>query len=299
MRYVSFSLRDEQAVKLGVEVASTIVDVSRLIAGVWSGGVPRTLLELIQQGPDSWDRLEQLTTRGQYQSDATYPRDAVRLHAPIGRPQRNVFCVGQNYIASAGKRPHFFTKATTAITGPYDDIGWDPRLATEVDWEVELAVVVGRPGKNLRGEQAADAIFGYSIINDLTARDLQREHGQSFKGKSLDGFCPMGPCVVTADEFGDPLRKGVRLTVNDVTKQDASTGSMTRSPATLLEELSEGLTLEAGDILSTGSPAGAGHARTPPEWLRDGDIVSASIDTIGSLRNQIVLTSSGRSRPVA
>jgi 2-keto-4-pentenoate hydratase/2-oxohepta-3-ene-1,7-dioic acid hydratase in catechol pathway len=225
----------------------------------------------------------------------------VVLHAPITRPAKNVFCVGRNYAShvAEGARargteaqlpevPMFFTKAPTTVVGPHDDVPWDRSATSQLDWEAELGVVIGISGRNISRDAALGHVFGYTVINDVTARDLQKRHGQFFKGKSLDGSCPSGPCIVTADEFGDPHAKTVSLRVNGVTKQQGSTRDMIFPIDVLIESLSRGLTIEAGDVIATGTPDGVGFARTPPEFLSDGDIMETEVEDIGTLRNRIV-----------
>ena len=186
------------------------------------------------------------------------------------------------------KHPVFFSKAATAVIGPFDPIPLDARVTTKLDWEVELAVVIGRRGKNIAEADAMDHVFGYTVVNDVSARDLQRRHGgQWLKGKSLDGTCPMGPCLVTRDELdGGNLRVTAR--VNGVTKQDSRTTHMYFSLPRLIAELSLGMTLEPGDVLSTGTPQGVGFARTPPEFLAPGDVLETEVEGIGCLRNPVV-----------
>jgi 2-keto-4-pentenoate hydratase/2-oxohepta-3-ene-1,7-dioic acid hydratase in catechol pathway len=174
------------------------------------------------------------------------------------------------------------------VIGPHDDIPWDRAVTQQVDWEVELGVIIGVGGRNIPRSRALEHVFGYTVVNDVTARDLQFSHVQFFKGKSLDGFCPMGPLVVTADEFGDPQATPLTLRVNDVVKQSGNTRDMIFPIDRLIESLSHGLTLEAGDILATGTPDGVGFARTPPEFLQVGDIMETEITGIGTMRNRIV-----------
>jgi 2-keto-4-pentenoate hydratase/2-oxohepta-3-ene-1,7-dioic acid hydratase in catechol pathway len=225
----------------------------------------------------------------------------VTWHAPIPRPRKNVFCLGLNYAAHAresasarGKDvsiptiPVIFSKAPTTVNGPFADIHVDRAVTTQVDWEVELGVVIGLTGINIPRATALDHVFGYTVINDISARDVQNAHMQWFKGKSLDGTCPMGPVVVTADEFGDPQAKGLTCRVNGVIKQASSTGDMIFPVATIIEWLSKGMTLEAGDVIATGTPEGVGMGRTPKEFLVDGDVVETDILGIGTLRNRIV-----------
>jgi 2-keto-4-pentenoate hydratase/2-oxohepta-3-ene-1,7-dioic acid hydratase in catechol pathway len=224
----------------------------------------------------------------------------VYLLAPIPTPRRNVMCLGLNYAEHAvesytarGKKselpavPIVFTKATTAVNAPYASIPYDPAVSEQIDYEVELGVIIGKPGKNIAAEQALDHIFGYTIINDISARDLQYQHKQYFIGKSLDGACPMGPWIITRDALPDPHQLHITSRVNGVTKQDSSTQYMIFTIPAIINHLARGMTLLAGDIIATGTPSGVGFARTPPEFLQPGDVLESEIEMIGTLRNQI------------
>jgi 2-keto-4-pentenoate hydratase/2-oxohepta-3-ene-1,7-dioic acid hydratase in catechol pathway len=225
------------------------------------------------------------------------PLRDVTVRAPL-RPVRNVFAAGANYRAHVAEsahsaappdRPIFFTKATTSVTGP-GPVHVDPELTRCVDWEVEVGVVLGAGGCRLTPETAMDAVFGYLTANDLSARDQQhgRPEGQWFLGKSLDGFCPLGPWLVLADEVPDPQDLRLRLTVNGTVEQDGSTKEMIFPIGELIAELSRFITLLPGDILLTGTPSGVGDARVPPVYLRNGDEVSAEVAGLGVLTNRIV-----------
>ena len=302
MRYVMFSGPGAPAHRLGVLWGDDVVDLQRLIGD--SGAVPRSLLELTEAGPDMWHAVAgkaQTALAAGPPAGAAHPSGGVRWHAPIPRPRKNVMCLGLNYkghIAEGAKArgqelrvpdvPVIFTKAPTAVGGPYDDIPAHANVTSQVDWEAELAVIIGTGGTDISRAEARDHVFGYTAINDVTARDLQFAHKQWFRSKSLDGFCPMGPCVVTADEFGDPQAKRVSLTVNGVLKQDASTSAMLFPVDAIIEALSKGLRLEPGDVISTGTPEGVGFGRTPPEFLHPGDLVEVTVEGIGTLRNRIV-----------
>ncbi len=291
MRYVTFSLPADSTPRLGALRGNHVLDLS-------VNGGPPSLLALIQAGPAQWQRAAAVS---EAMGDAGHLLDAVRLHAPIPRPLKNVFCLGLNYAAhakeSAAARnketkipelPVIFSKTPTTVNGPCDDVPVDRSVTSQVDWEVELGVVIGTTGKNIPPENALAHVFGYTVINDISARDVQIQHGgQWFKGKSLDGSCPMGPMVVTADEFGDPQAKRLQCRVNGVSKQDASTADMIFPVATIIEWLSKGMTLEAGDIIATGTPQGVGMGRTPQEFLQQGDVVETEIEGIGTLRNRI------------
>jgi 2-keto-4-pentenoate hydratase/2-oxohepta-3-ene-1,7-dioic acid hydratase in catechol pathway len=295
MRYAMFSMPGDAEPRLGIVRGDAVLDATTLDGGRG----PSTVLSLIQQGPDAWRRMQELAaTAPQSNSHST---SAVRWHAPVPRPLKNVVCLGMNYAAhvreAAGARgreaklpavPVFFTKAPTSITGPYDDVPVDPAVTQQVDWEVELGFVLGRSGRNIAAADALSHVFGYTVINDLSARELQWQHQQFFKGKSLDGFCPMGPVVVTADEFGDPHSKRLTTRVNGVTKQDSTTADMIFKIDAILEWLSKGITVEAGDVIATGTPQGVGLGRTPPEYLQPGDVVETEVEGIGVLRNRIV-----------
>ena len=228
---------------------------------------------------------------------------AALVYGPPVIPPRNVFCVGRNYLEHAleGARaagrdlklpevPTFFTKATTALLGPDAVAHFDPAISHEYDYEAELAVVIGSRCRDVEESRASDVIFGYTCCNDLTARDMQRAHVQWMKGKSLDESCPLGPAIVTADEIGDPQALDIAMYVNDVEKQHSTTAKMIFSIPRIIAELSRGMTLLPGDVIATGTPEGVGFARTPPEFLRDGDLLEVRIERIGSLRTRIALT---------
>ena len=220
----------------------------------------------------------------------------IDTRARIGPPVATVgkfVCVGLNYrdhAAEAGMaipaEPVLFLKATSAVCGPFDDIVLPPQ-ATKADWEVELGVVIGPGGKNIAEGDAMRHVWGYTVINDLSWRDIQRRHGgQWHKGKSLDGTCPMGPCIVTADSL-DWGALQIACRVNGVTKQEANTRQMFFRLPRLIAELSVGMTLEPGDVISSGTPEGVGYARTPPEFLEPGDLLETEVEGIGVLRNPI------------
>jgi 2-keto-4-pentenoate hydratase/2-oxohepta-3-ene-1,7-dioic acid hydratase in catechol pathway len=240
--------------------------------------------------------------REQHHTIERLPLADVRLAAPV-RPHKNVFCVGRNYLehAKEGARalgrelklpevPTFFSKAPTAIADPGANLHFDATLSTQYDWEAELAVVIGKRVKNATESNALDAVFGYTCLNDITARDLQRAHLQWLKGKSLDDSCPIGPWIVDKEETGDPQRLQISLRVNGVKKQEANTGQMIFRISRLIAELSRGLTLEPGDVIATGTPDGVGFARTPPEFFKHGDVVEISIQKIGTLRNSVFIS---------
>jgi 2-keto-4-pentenoate hydratase/2-oxohepta-3-ene-1,7-dioic acid hydratase in catechol pathway len=228
------------------------------------------------------------------------PLDRVRLLAPLPRPRRNLWCVGRNYHehakelsgsvfkdspANPQQWPIVFTKVPECVVGPYDEVVLPGAASQQIDYEAELAVVIGRGGKNIAACDAMSHVFGYTIVNDVTARDVQMRHQQWDMGKSFDTFCPMGPWIVTADEL-DGRRTRVRCWVNGELRQDAPTEQMIFDIPTLIETVSRGITLVPGDVIATGTPAGVGMGMKPPRWLREGDVVRIEIDRLGRIENR-------------
>ena len=231
------------------------------------------------------------------------PVASVRLLAPVPRPRRNVFCVGKNYrehaleFAGSGfdsssaeatpQVPILFSKVPEAVVGPGDAIEIDPSVSTAIDYEVELAVIIGKEGRNIPTEKAMDYVWGYTAVNDVTARDLQFKHNQWLIGKSQDTFCPMGPMAVTKEDI-DLTDTTVRSFVNGELRQNSNTKLLIFDVPTIIANLSNGITLRVGDIIATGTPAGVGVGFQPPKYLKDGDRVSVEVQGIGSLENPVV-----------
>jgi 2-keto-4-pentenoate hydratase/2-oxohepta-3-ene-1,7-dioic acid hydratase in catechol pathway len=254
------------------------------------------MLSLIALGSVGLERARAIVAS----AAAAHPIDSVTFLAPIPKPHRNIMCLGLNYAEHAKEsaeargreykqhqHPVFFTKATHTINRHEGVIPFDPAVSEQIDWEAELAVIIGRAGKNIPIEEAYDHVFGYTCLNDVSARDLQANHSQFFKGKSLDGACPLGPWIITADEIPDPHHLQVTCRVNGVVKQNANTEVMIFRIPDILAILSRGMTLDAGDIIATGTPSGVGFARKPPEFLQPGDVVEVEIEKIGVLRNWV------------
>jgi 2-keto-4-pentenoate hydratase/2-oxohepta-3-ene-1,7-dioic acid hydratase in catechol pathway len=304
MKLLSFDSGEDGA-HVGVLLDERVLDLT-----VWldtKQAMPRfDMLDLITMGEAGLRLVRHAVEAAPEDLDvveALLPLEEVRLLAPIPRPRKNVFCLGRNYAEHAAEStrawgedapppppqyPAIFTKAPTSVIGPYDDIPYDANISTEIDWECELAVVVGKEGKNIGRDEAFDYIFGYMVLNDVSARDVQKRHGgQFFKGKSLDGTCPTGPWIVTADEVGDPGDLQLWTRVNGEVKQHDTTRSMLLDVPGTIESLSFGMTLEPGDIIATGTPAGVGFARTPPEFLHPGDVVECEVERIGVIRNRV------------
>jgi 2-keto-4-pentenoate hydratase/2-oxohepta-3-ene-1,7-dioic acid hydratase in catechol pathway len=230
------------------------------------------------------------------------PLSEVQLKAPIPLPRRNVICVGKNYRehakefshsgfeagavkgAEIDEYPAVFTKLPSSVAGPGATVSLHSHITESVDYEAELALIVGKGGRDIAKADAYKHVFGYTIVNDVTARDRQRNHKQWFLGKALDGFCPMGPWIVTADEI-DPENLDVKCWVNGELRQNANTSDLIFDIPTLIATISAGLSLQAGDIVATGTPAGVGIGFNPPKFLKAGDVVRIAISGIGDLEN--------------
>jgi 2-keto-4-pentenoate hydratase/2-oxohepta-3-ene-1,7-dioic acid hydratase in catechol pathway len=289
---------------LGVVVDDRVLDLPRA-AEAHGAELPRTMLDFIAAGPEAWERARRLVSDSaagidRLPADQSRPLAEVKLLAPIPRPPKNVFCLGLNYREHleesnrASNRdlaptvPVFFTKAVTSIVGPQDPILFDEAVSTKYDWEAELGLVIGRGGRSISRARAMEHVFGYTCFNDVSVRDVQNLHVQWFRGKSLDGTCPFGPWIITADEVPDPHNLNIQCRVNGVVKQSSNTSLMINNIPEMIYHLSNGLTLEPGDLISTGTPSGIGNARTPPEYLRPGDVVEVDVEQVGVLRNSVV-----------
>jgi len=288
VKLVTFT--ESERVALGrMDTDGRVRDLSEVVGA-------RTLLDVI----DAWEHLGPVIAAA-----ADLPVvDTPRLLAPIPGPRRNLFAVGKNYrdhVREFGRSgyehpdrvdvmptvPIVFSKVPTAVTGPYDEI--DPHLTvtSDLDYEAELAVIIGRGGRGIPVDRALDHVWGYTVINDVTARDLQRDHQQWLLGKSLDTFAPMGPWAVTADDIGDPKTLEVSSTVNGEPRQKAPVSDLIFDIPELISVISAGITLRSGDIIATGTPAGVGIGFEPPRFLAPGDVVECAITGLGALRNTV------------
>jgi 2-keto-4-pentenoate hydratase/2-oxohepta-3-ene-1,7-dioic acid hydratase in catechol pathway len=286
----------------------TVIDLSELAAATGSAPPPADLLALIDAGDSGLDSVRKLMAKLTPSAGVPVirPLAGLELLAPLDPPRGNVIAIGRNYAKHAAetaargeepKPPTVFTKAITTITGPNDEIPIDPAVSDEIDWEVELGLVIGKAGINITREDALEHVFGYMVVNDVTARDIQSDWGgQYFKGKSLDSSCPSGPWVVTRDEVADPQSLKLQLRVNGTVKQDSSTANMIYPVDAIISWISIGMTLLPGTMVATGTPEGVGFARTPPEFIHVGDVVEAEVEGIGALRNKFV--AAGKSRRV-
>jgi 2-keto-4-pentenoate hydratase/2-oxohepta-3-ene-1,7-dioic acid hydratase in catechol pathway len=300
MRFVTF-VADGRA-QIGVRLGSEIVNLNAVHARSHDGReLAPDMLALIQGGDASLiaaraavDAVIQAQARGERLGPPlVYPLSAVRLAAPIGNPSK-VVAVGLNYWdhcrenkVPPPEKPILFAKFTSAIIGPGEAITWDPQVTQKVDYEAELAFVIGREAKAVAAQDAERYIFGYTICNDVSARDLQLSEGQWVRSKSLDTFCPLGPEIVTVDEIANPQNLAIRCLVNGKALQDSNTSEMIFPVRDLLAFISRGIRLLPGDIVSTGTPHGVGHFYKPPVYLQPGDTVVCEVEGIGRLENPI------------
>ena len=279
------SVRTEQGPALGVQAGDRWAAAPELLPGG-----PPTLAALLAGGPDVVDALRAAATPEAIQAHGRSLVDADLL-APVQRPGK-IVAIGRNYREHAAEEgvdppaaPLVFAKLPSSVVGPSDEVRWDPELTTQVDWEAELAVVIGRTARRVSEADALGHVLGYTCLNDVSARDLQFGDGQWVRGKSLDTFCPMGPALVTADEIPDPQALAIRCTVNERVVQDSTTALMYFGVAAIISHCSQAFTLEPGDVIATGTPGGVGVFRDPPEFLADRDVVTVEIERIGTLRN--------------
>jgi 2-keto-4-pentenoate hydratase/2-oxohepta-3-ene-1,7-dioic acid hydratase in catechol pathway len=300
MRLLMFASGQERRMGVAREVAADeIVDVNSALAGSTSSPAFADVQAVLDAGAMALEQLAGLAASTTLDLHSVRRLADLELLAPLDPPRGNILAVGRSYQrhAEEGARarntevrpPTIFTKAITTVTGPHAEIPIDDSVSAQMDWEVELGVIVGRRGDNIRRDDALDHVFGYTVLNDVTARDIQNDWGgQWFKGKSLDASCPMGPWIVTRDELPDPLALRLQLRINGELKQDGNTRDMIHPVDAIIEWLSLGMTLLPGTVIATGTPEGVGYARTPPEYLRPGDVMESEIAGIGLMRNVIV-----------
>lgn len=301
MRLVTYRSAVDAAARLGVIDGDLVIDVERL--GARAGqALPSTMLDFIDLGPVALAALRDALDeyRAHWPVGAALPLGNVKLLAPIPRPRKNIFGIGLNYVEHVAesartldtskelpKQPVIFSKPPTSVVGPGDAIEHNKKITQQLDWEVELAVIIGRTAKRVSEADALSHVFGYSVMIDVSARDNRRS-GQWIYSKGQDTYAPFGPCIVTADEIGDPHTLDLWLTVNGETKQKSNTRHMLFKIPTLIADISAAMTLEAGDIIASGTPDGVGAGRTPQEWLWPGDVVEAGVERIGTIRHPVV-----------
>jgi 2-keto-4-pentenoate hydratase/2-oxohepta-3-ene-1,7-dioic acid hydratase in catechol pathway len=300
MKFVTFFDSDGVTLKPGVLLNDNLVADVQQAQRQKMGDVTikGDLFNWIEQGESYYRDIVEIVDWAvdhQHESFIHHLKD-LRLAAPISRPRKNIFCIGKNYAdharefdreAELPKHPLVFSKPPTTISHPNSSVSLHADVTDFLDYEGELAVVIGKRGKGIRKEEVYDHVFGYTLINDISARDVQARHQQFLLGKSLDGSCPMGPCIVHKSEIDDPSRLHIETKVNADVRQSADTSLMIFDIPTLISVISAGTTLEAGDVIATGTPAGVGKGMGPPQPLKDGDVVEIAVEGIGRLKNTI------------
>lgn len=301
MKLVTYRASIEAAAKLGVLVDDLVVDVAAL-ATAQGARLPDTMLGLIDTGRPGLETLRACldAADGRFPAGAATALANVKLLAPIPRPRKNIFGIGLNYVEHVAesaqsldtskelpKQPVIFSKPPTTVIGPGDGIEHNGKITQQLDWEVELAVIIGTTARRVSKQDALDHVFGYSVMIDVSARDNRRA-GQWIFSKGQDTYAPFGPCIVTADEIPDPQVLDLWLTLNGVEKQRSNTRHMLFKVDDLIADISSGITLEPGDIIASGTPEGVGAGRTPQEWMKPGDILVACVEGIGTLRHPVV-----------
>ncbi len=289
-----------EAGQLGVLLDATVIDIPAATAALQAGTAPGTLAELVTAGDAAAAAVFALAQQASQQGIAARAFDEVRPQAPIPVPVRNILCLGKNYLehaqevaqkmhtsADAPAKPIIFTKATTAVIAPGASIPSYPQFTRKLDYEAELALIIGRGGRDIAPEQAWEHVFGYTAINDISARDLQKDHLQWFRAKSLDGFAPMGPVVVHRSAMPEVKDIEVKCYVNGEQRQCARFDRLIFDVPTIISVLSAGMTLLPGDIIATGTPAGVGMGFSPPKYLQAGDEVVVEVTGVGQLRNPV------------
>lgn len=292
MRFIAF--KEEGRTRTGVVVSEQVID----LADLGSVGIAG-LTGVIRGGSEA---LASVAAAVAGAEGSGRPLHDLTLAAPVPTAGKNVFCIGRNYLGhvqegyrargleiDVPKAPQIFTKPRTALAAAGETLSFEKAVSDRMDYEGELGIIIGKGGRNIAPEEAFDHIFGYTVINDVTARDLQRKHDQWFKGKGLDHSCPMGPWIITKDEVADIDAVEIVTTVNGEVRQSAKVSQMIFDIPIIVSELSKGMTLEPGDVIASGTPEGVGYAMATPQYLADGDVVTVAISGVGELTNRIAL----------
>ena len=300
MKLLTYTLKDNYEQRLGFLHNNQVIDMEDF-GEISNFPLPTTMLELIDMGFELVEELNNMVaeTEPAFFEEIAYAMDEVIFLAPIPKPRKNIIGIGLNYtehvaesartLDTTGKlpqKPIIFSKPPTTVTATNTDIIKNTKITSQLDWEVELAVVIGKKGKYVPKADAMDFVFGYTVINDISARDCRRE-GQWIVSKGQDTFAPMGPILVTKDEIINPHNLNLSLKVNGIEKQNANTKFLLFNINDLIEDLSTVFTLEPGDIIATGTPAGVGAGRNPQEWLYNGDVIEATVEGIGTIVNTV------------
>ncbi|QGQ44611.1 fumarylacetoacetate hydrolase family protein [Metabacillus sediminilitoris] len=298
MKFVTAMIHNEQFI--GLVHGEKIIDLRKAEKDIFElSSFPNTLLQCVAKGDKFVQNVKQIVDKINVKEGSEsylYPLADVKILSPIPNPPKNILCVGKNYrnhVIEMGseedipKHVLLFTKAPTSVIGHKDEIDPHLHITKELDYEGELAVVIGKKGKQINEEDAMDYVFGYTIVNDVTARNLQKQHTQYFLGKSLDTSCPIGPYLVHKSAIENPYDLKIKTSVNNEIRQDGNTKDMIFSIEHIISTISQGTTLEPGDIIATGTPAGVGNGFHPPKYLQQGDIIEIEVEGIGVLENRI------------
>lgn len=298
MKILSFKYEGQTLFGPKVKREEAVWDVVSIADYYGEEKFPRTIIDGIEAGFDFVEKIRKLVTRAEQDQlkNFKYAFTAIEWLAPIPRTPKNIICVGKNYAdhvtemggTKASEELMIFTKAATTIAADETDVSIHSEVTSQLDYEGELAIVISKTGKNIPTQLAYDHVFGYTIANDVTARDVQYERGQYFLGKSLDESCPMGPYVVTKDEIPNPNALSIVTKVNDDVRQSSNTDKMIVNVEEIIAEVSRFMTLEPGDVILTGTPAGVGKGMNPPGFIQEGDVVKVSVEGIGTLVNRFV-----------
>ncbi|MFN7044361.1 MAG: fumarylacetoacetate hydrolase family protein [Flavobacterium sp.] len=299
MKLLTYKTQDTEP-RLGFIHNNQVIDMQDF-GEISNFPLPNDMLELIDMGFEIIPEITEMIaeTPENFFEEIAYEMNEVTILAPIEKPRKNIIGIGLNYtehvaesartLDTTGKlptKPIIFSKPPTTVTATNTEIIKNTKLTSQLDWECELAVIISKKGKYVPKSEALDYVFGYTVINDISARDCRRE-GQWIVSKGQDTFAPMGPVIVTKDEIENPHNLNLSLKVNGVEKQNSNTKFMLFNINDLIEDLSAVFTLEAGDIIATGTPAGVGAGRNPQEWMYDGDVVEATVEGIGTIVNTI------------
>lgn len=297
MKFVTYIKESKECV--GIITGEMVIPINEIFNSLGKSKV-NSMTELIEYFPQI--TIVEIKAAINNNNFNCVPLKSIKLLAPIPNPKRNVFCLGKNYVEHAKEIkmtkisdtgipdfPIYFTKVASPAIGYGEQIKFSHEVTTQVDYEVELAIVIGKEGINIKPEQAEEYIFGYTIVNDVSARDLQGKHIQWFKGKSLDTFCPMGPYLVHKNEIPFPVELNIKCCINGELRQNSNTKNLIFDISYIISDLSKGLTLKPGDIICTGTPSGVGMGFEPPMVLKNGDFVECYIENIGRLCNSVMV----------
>lgn len=296
MKFVTYKWNGNSKIGILDDQMEHVIDLNEAQKGLFGKNtIPLSMLECLQHSEDFLKDVHEVM-ENEKNIMYTYPLSDVEIQAPIPRPAKNIFCVGKNYAAHAiemgskediPKHPMVFSKAPTTVVGPEAIVLLHGHVTECLDYEGELAVIIGKTGKDIQQDEALNYVFGYTILNDVTARDRQKRHIQFLLGKSLDTSCPMGPYITHKNDIVNPNLLNIETKINGEVRQSANTEQFIFDIPTIISVISAGITLEPGDIIATGTPAGVGNGFKPPRFLQAGDLMEITIEGMGTLRNSI------------